>query len=320
MVTPWGYAIFHATEGRFFSDAIGGDMLGKVGDAQEGHVGPPGYHFALLWLLFWPTAALIIPGMLQFWKDRADWRARFLLSWLIPAWIVFEVAATKLPHYVMPLYPALAIIAAHVAVTNLSARWSQQLGAVIYAGVGVTAAVLIALPPLYFSGEPQAALCFTAAAITGAASLLIAVLFWRGHGFEGGIAASVLAALYAWVLLTAVLPGLSQLAVSPRLSTALELADRHPLHDNLAPAALAGYSEPSAVFLLGTETALTSGGDAAIKLMNGAASVAIIEARETEAFKAAINGAAVTSLAVIDGLNYSNGEDVTLTIYVLALK
>jgi hypothetical protein len=151
-----------------------------------------------------------------------------------------------------------------------------------------------------------------------ATSLLIATLFWRGHGFEGGIAASILAALYAWVLLTAVLPGLSQLAVSPRLSTALELADRHPLHDNLAPAALAGYSEPSAVFLLGSETALTSGGDAALRLTNGAASVAIIEAREAEAFLAALNGTAVTSLAVIDGLNYSNGDEVTLTIYVLA--
>ncbi|GJL91441.1 ArnT family glycosyltransferase [Hyphococcus sp.] len=320
IVGPWAYAIFHATDGRFFNDAIGGDMLGKVGDAQEGHVGPPGYHTLLLWLLFWPAAALIIPGLRQFWKNRADWRARFLLSWLIPAWIVFEIAATKLPHYVMPLYPALAIMAAHVATISLTSRWPQKLGAAIYGGVGVIAAILIALPPIYFSGAPQSALCFTAAGITGAASLLIAVLFWRGRAFEGGIAASILAALYAWVLMTAVLPGLSQLAVSPRLSTALEIADRHPLHDNLAPAALAGYSEPSAVFLLGTKTALTSGADAARQLMNGAASSAIIDTRESDAFLTALNGTAVTSLAVIDGLNYSNGKDVTLTIYVLAVQ
>ena len=317
MVAPWAFAIFHATDGRFFSDAIGGDMLGKVGDAQEGHVGPPGYHFILLWLLFWPAAALILPGFLQFWKDRADWRARFILSWVIPAWIVFEIAATKLPHYVMPLYPALAIMAAQAATSGLQARWPHRLGAVIYAGVGIAAAALVALPPIYFSNAPLSALCFTAAGLTGAASLLIAVLFWRGRGLEGGVAASILAALYAWVLLTAVLPGLSQLAVSPRLSTALELADRHPLHDNLAPAAMAGYSEPSAIFLLGTKTALTSGGDAATRLINGAASVAIIEAREQEAFLTAMNGGAVTSLAVIDGLNYSNGKDVTLTIYIM---
>ncbi len=318
MIAPWAYAIFQATDGRFFSDALGGDMLGKVGDAQEGHVGPPGYHFALLWLLFWPAAALIVPGLLKLWKERTDWRARFLLSWLIPAWIVFEIAATKLPHYVMPLYPALAIMAAYAATQGLKSGWLQKLGALIYAGAGLAAAALVAIPPLYFSGAPETMLCFTAAGITALASLLIAVLFWRGRGFEGGVAASILAALYAWVLLTAVLPGLSQLAVSPRISTALELADRHPLHDDLAPAALAGYSEPSAVFLLGTKTALTSPSDAARQLVSGAASAAIIEAREDDAFHAALGGAAVASLAVIDGLNYSNGKDVTLTIYVLS--
>ena len=59
IIAPWAVAIWNATEGRFFADAVGGDMLGKVGDAQEGHVGPPGYHAALVWLLFWPAAALI---------------------------------------------------------------------------------------------------------------------------------------------------------------------------------------------------------------------------------------------------------------------
>ncbi len=317
IVAPWAFAIWKATDGRFFSDAIGGDMLGKVGDAQEGHVGPPGYHFALLWLLFWPAAALIVSGVVTAWKERKDWRARFLLSWLVPAWIVFEIAATKLPHYVMPLYPALAIMAAHAAATQLRSGALQKLGAVIYAGVGLAAAALVALPPIYFSAAPVTAICFAAAAITGVAALLIACLFWRGRAVEGGVAASLLAALYAWVLLTAVLPGLSQFAVSPRLSTALELSDRHPLHDGLAPVALAGYSEPSAIFLLGTQTMLGGGAEAATRLLSGEASAAIIEAREEDAFQTALNGEAVTSLAVVDGLNYSNGKDVKLTIYSL---
>lgn len=318
MVAPWAFAIWRATDGRFFADAVGGDMLGKVGDAQEGHVGPPGYHFALVWLLFWPAAALIISGVLNAWKERTDWRARFLLSWLIPAWIVFEIAATKLPHYVMPLYPALAIIAAHGAATAIRPGWAHKLGALIYAGIGLAGTAIIALPPIYFSAAPLTVTCFTAAAITAVAALLIARLFWRGRGFEGGVAASVLATLYAWTLLTMVLPGLSQLAVSPRLSTALEMADSHPLHDNLAPVTLAGYAEPSAIFLLGTQTMLGSGRDAAARLKSGAASAAIVEQREQEAFLAQLNGVPTTSLAVIDGLNYSNGKNVRLTIYILA--
>jgi 4-amino-4-deoxy-L-arabinose transferase-like glycosyltransferase len=30
----------------------------------------------------------------------------------VPSWLVFELAVTKLPHYVMPLYPAIAILIA----------------------------------------------------------------------------------------------------------------------------------------------------------------------------------------------------------------
>lgn len=36
----------------------------------------------------------------------------FLLAWMLPSWIVFELVSTKLPHYTMPLYPAVALISA----------------------------------------------------------------------------------------------------------------------------------------------------------------------------------------------------------------
>lgn len=322
IVSPWAFAIWAATEGRFFADAVGGDMLGKVGDAQEGHVGPPGYHAALVWLLFWPAAALIAPGLILAWRERADWRARFLLAWVVPAWIVFELAATKLPHYVMPLYPALAIMAAHAA-TQMGAKaaasvWVRRSGALVYLGAGLAAAALAGALPI-LAGEAQTSpLHVAAASLTAAGAILIAILFWRSRAFTGGVAAALLASAYAWTMMGAALPGLSPLAVSPRLSAALDIVELHPLHDDLAPAAIAGYSEPSAVFLLGTQTALTTGADAAARLISGAASAAIVETREDAAFKTALGGVSVASLAVIDGLNYSNGKTVTLTIYTIA--
>src|SRR5690606_29775113 len=143
--------------------------------------------------------------------------------------------------------------------------------------------------------------CFSAAGAAVLASAFVAALFWRGRAVEGALAASALAALYAWALFAGTLPGLTRFAVSPRLSSALEQAGRHPLHDDLPPVAIAGYSEPSAVFLLGTETALTNAHDAAARLVSGAASAAIVEAREETAFTSSLNGAVVTKLAVIDG-------------------
>ena len=212
IVTPWVIAIWNATEGRFFAEAIGGDMIGKVSSVQESHAGPPGFHLALVWLLFWPAAALLISGLIHIWRDRSQWQARFLLSWIIPTWIVFEIAATKLPHYVMPLYPALAIVAAHAAIRDgAQITRARRIGAVIYGVIGLIAAGLIAALPIMLSADPLTLLCIAAAILIGAASLLIALLFWRGRAVEGAFSAAVLSALYAWTVMTGVLPGLSAL-------------------------------------------------------------------------------------------------------------
>ena len=37
---------------------------------------------------------------------------RFCLCWIAPTWLVFELVATKLPHYVLPTYPAIACLTA----------------------------------------------------------------------------------------------------------------------------------------------------------------------------------------------------------------
>ena len=44
------------------------------------------------------------------WRARREPGAQYLLAWLVPSWIVFELVLTKLPHYVLPLYPAIAIL------------------------------------------------------------------------------------------------------------------------------------------------------------------------------------------------------------------
>ncbi len=318
IVAPWALAIHNATDGRFFADAIGGDMLGKVGEVQESHSGPPGYHTLLVWVLFWPAAALIGPGLVHIWRDRAGWRARFLLAWIVPSWIVFEIAATKLPHYVMPLYPALAIVAAHAVLKDGDRRTTlRKLGAVTYGGVGLVFAGLLAMLPNILSAAPMTAFCYGLAAAFSLATLWTARVFWRGRAGRGAVYASGLAALYAWAVMGAVLPRLDALMMSPQISAALDDAGLHPIRDGGETVALAGYSEPSAVFLIGTDTILTNGARAGRLFAAGEIAAAAVEAREAEAFFAAA-GDTPRALAVIDGLNYSNGKSVEITIYVPA--
>ena len=93
-------------------------------------------------------AGLAAPAV---WAVRREPAARFLLAWLVPSWIVFELVVTKLPHYVLPLYPAIAIlIAGAVESKVLSQRpWLVRgvmwwfLVPIIVSIVAVTGAIII---------------------------------------------------------------------------------------------------------------------------------------------------------------------------------
>ena len=330
---PWAVAIGLATEGRFFSEAIGGDMFGKIGAAQEQHGAPPGYHAGLTLALFWPAAALIAPGLFEIWRERGRWGTQLVAAWLIPAWAAFELAATKLPHYVLPLYPALAIIAARAITAPAEGRTVllQKAGAVAYCLIGLgAAALLVAMPLLYGSGVASlfdwaGALSWAGAGALVFAAPVVARLFWRGDRARAAIAAALLAALYAWLMMGAVMPGLTKLSISPRLAQALE--DAGVYNDPAggaggaqAPAVLSGYNEPSAIFLLGARTRHVPAQEAARRLLSGEASAAVIEARRADAFLKHLGDdrEAVRAIgAPVAGINYSKGRNVSLTIYVV---
>jgi hypothetical protein len=143
-----------------------------------------------------------------------------------------------------------------------------------------------------------------------------AILFWRGAALRGAMISMAASGFLAFVTLTFLLPGLTDFAISPRLSAALDDAGLHPLRDGAPAAALAGFSEPSAVFLLGTQTRLGDGADAADALVE-LGGAAIVEARARAAFEARLleRNAAAAPFAEIDGFNYSKGERVRLTVF-----
>src|SRR5919206_46158 len=73
---------------------------------------------------------------------RREPGAQFLLAWLIPSWIVFEAVLTKLPHYVLPLYPAIAILTAGALERRVLSRSWLMRGAAWWFVIPAGAAVL----------------------------------------------------------------------------------------------------------------------------------------------------------------------------------
>src|SRR5262245_14244886 len=110
LVLPWFLAITGRAGDSFLAESVGRDMLPKLILPQEGHGAPPGFYLLLFWITFWPAAPLAAMAAPAVFAERRERPVRFLLAWLVPAWIVFEVVVTKLPHYVLPLYPAIAIL------------------------------------------------------------------------------------------------------------------------------------------------------------------------------------------------------------------
>src|SRR4029077_15288266 len=113
LVLPWFVAIMGRAGESFLQESIGQDLLAKIFHGQETHGAPPGYYLLLFWVTFWPAAPLAAGAAPAACPPRREPGLRFLLAWLVPCWIVFELVVTKLPHYVLPLYPAIAILIAH---------------------------------------------------------------------------------------------------------------------------------------------------------------------------------------------------------------
>ena len=110
IVLPWATLVSLATDGAFLDIAIKGDFLAKVQSGQESHGAPPGTYLALLVILLWPACLLLPRALLSLRQILANNEARFMLAWLVPFWLVIELTPTKLPHYLLPVLPALALL------------------------------------------------------------------------------------------------------------------------------------------------------------------------------------------------------------------
>ena len=318
VIAPWAMAITVATDGEFWGAAVGGDLAPKLMDGQEGHGAPPGYYLLFAPLLLFPATLLIPAGATAAWRRRAEPGVRFALCWLIPTWLLFEVTPTKLVHYPLPLYGALAWLAiCGLSRSATSPVWKvgaalSLLVAVVLAAAGPVAAMRLAahLPLAVLVVAP---LLFLLAGGVGAALLL------RGKPLEA-VCVTVAAALVAHAALAGLFaPQLSPIWLSSRTAQGLTAAGDNP-RDGVAPGpvTVAGYAEPSLVFLLGADTELAGPTEAAAAIAQRRA--AVVEGRLDDAFQAALARAGQKAQRVghVAGLDYSNGHHDILRIYEAA--
>jgi 4-amino-4-deoxy-L-arabinose transferase-like glycosyltransferase len=314
---PWFIAVTIATEGRFLTDAIGGDMLSKVGGADENHWGPPGYYAAIFGITGFPAAFLVLMAIPGAWRDRIQPATRFLLAWAVPVWLMFEAVTTKLPHYALPAYPALMLLAAHWALDPLRRappRWLTALALVALAGTALgLAATAVALPVLADNRLSPVSLLAIPAAGLLAWTMIRAVR--AGQPARAALLAVVLAVPLQAVVLEGVLPRLVAPWLSPRIEALVRAADPAITDERFG---ITGYHEPSLMFALGAEIRLLrDGADAARFLAGGPRRLVAVANREERRFReeAANLGLVPRDQGMVEGFNYSRGRRVAIVLY-----
>jgi 4-amino-4-deoxy-L-arabinose transferase-like glycosyltransferase len=312
LVAPWLIAISLRTGRFFFVESLGEDMLGRIANVSEYRFVPPGVYLLLFFVAFWPASLMAALAAPAIWRTRQAPPTRFLLAWLIPSWLLFELIWAKLPHFVLPLYPAIAIlIAGCIETYQLSQnRWLVR-GTFWWFGLPV----LMVLAGLVFLIRMEGELGFLAWPFAVAAMIFGFRAWWLydNDGAERAVlracAASILLSLAIYAVM---IPSLRSVFPSDQVARAVRNAGcPNP------EVASAGFHEPSVVFLLGTPTQLTDGAGAAEFLRRGGCRLAVVEARHERSFavRADALGLRYARSARIEATNLVRGHPMLVTIY-----
>jgi 4-amino-4-deoxy-L-arabinose transferase-like glycosyltransferase len=118
IVAPW-LILINQREPSFLPTIIGHDVVKRIQTGLEGHSAPPGYHLLTIWGTYFPWSVLLPMSLVFAWKRRHLPVIRFAFCAVIGPYVMFECIKTKLPHYLLPVFPWLTLLTADVIVRGL---------------------------------------------------------------------------------------------------------------------------------------------------------------------------------------------------------
>ena len=322
---PWAVLVTLATDGAFLDIAFRGDFLSKVQSAQESHGAPVGIYLLLAAILFWPASLLLPRAITQMPLLVSHVESRFLLAWILPFWVVIEFVPTKLPHYPLPVVPAIMVLlvcavdaplagAAKGGMRVVARRWLALAGEGVMLAAGPVLVACLAWAALTYGGVTGG----RAFAFAMLCALLAGLALWQGivwhrHGGIRPVAMVVAAgAVMNLIAIGGLMPSLSRIHLARAIDAAITESGPPP-----AAMAAAGFHEPSLVFHLGRDLLLVDGGEAALFLAEAPGGLAIVERDQQTAFldMAGTLGLGVEAIRQIEGFNMSKGKDVLIFLY-----
>jgi 4-amino-4-deoxy-L-arabinose transferase-like glycosyltransferase len=311
-ILPWFVAITLRSDGAFWLGSVGADLLPKIVAGQEGKGAPPGTYLAALWLTFWPAPSLLLLSLPAIWRARREASTRFCLAWAIPIWLLYEAIPTKLIHYTLPAFPALALLAVAHLPGGLAAATRLLKG---LAALAVLPGLLLGLVVTGYAvrSESWSAAGFAVAGLAGA-------LVATGFALRSAIRSQAWA-LAAYVALSGAVLHAGLISAAARIpalwpteqamALATEIADAHGCSRPLLTGW--GYTEPSMVWLGGRDSRLFPASSPAAEVIKPGACAVVIRARD-EASAPLILIKGCRSARTVTGFAIGAGRTLTLDV------
>ncbi len=250
---PW-YAAMFLIHGDAYSSQAQVHTVGRFLAPMEGHGVGWWFYVPVLLLGFYPWSSFLPAGL---YHAYATWRAfrseqnqthalpesrtaetsHDELNWFMGVWIVgvfifFSLSSTRLPHYIGPLFPACAILAASYWTQGLQDPSTKGLRGSIHflMGVGYLLAIGFACAPALFSKFsekmvkefPLATQFDLGPGPYAGATIVVLAMGLVGYfglnddkrGLAFGVAGGALASVFLVAILT-IVPGLNRYAIAP---------------------------------------------------------------------------------------------------------
>lgn len=141
VILAWAVPAWIETQGNFFRVGIGEHFFERGAMAFNARKYNP-FFYLFSAFLSWMPWLMFAGGIVTFLRKDFDARAKYLLGWTAGVYVLFSLAQTQLPHYILPAFPSLAILlAAATQLKKPSGRWAGRF----FDGVGVFWLSLLAL-------------------------------------------------------------------------------------------------------------------------------------------------------------------------------
>jgi len=328
---PWFIMIGKETSGAFFGAAIGGDLAPKLTSGQENHSGYPGYYILTIFVTFWPAALFLLAALSYGFRASrrtingaiSQQNARWLICWIIPFWIILELIPTKLTHYILPLFPAMALLMAgaiSLIETNSFFRKTRIIGALLFFIITIALIFVIAGADALYGADKI--WVYALGIIIAFTALITAVFTIRGQTQPALIGVVLTALGLSAPTYGLIMPHLNELRLAPRIVQKLSAVNIALPRDDGPLIRSPHFTEPSLIYYLGTNVLLEEKADDVTAYPHIAGQIWIIDMKQEDSAAriqnlqdiAKYNQACLTDYASITGFNYSKGDEVTLSL------